>query len=572
MCEPTRRIRTPRARSTPRPGALSRSGAVSLTLAATLAATVLAPRAGWAQGGDPPPVATATAAAEAPDAKGGAEEAAARGKELYRAGKYVEALLEFQRAYAAAPTAALSYNIARCYEQLSQWEEAIKTYERFQTETTVPREKTEAADKIEFLRSKLSSDATSPDARYKAKVENGKKAFARGDYESAIQEFKAAFAIKATPAVLFNVAKSYERLARYEEAIDFYQQYLDLDPNATDRPDVEEVVRRLKKSIRERFQELSVSSDPPGADIYLDDRNTGLQGQTNFRFKVAPGPHTLYVDLNGFEPVKRDFVMPDDKPLALEFQLKKLENVGFLTIDVNVEGARIFIDGAIVGLSPYKQKKSLSEGSHQITIEARGYPRHTQDFTIVREQTLPLQIALEEYSEPVKDETLERWGRNLMLIGIIGGGLGFAGPIVYQKAIMRRSLYDNVGPSTVNWGGEVAAADATYWRGSPKDANGAAKTPITDADLNANFRQNDTKNTLTTIQTISVISGGALAVLGLGFYVYKWVRPSEKREVITADGRALAPSDADAPSPVRITDFGVAPTAEGAAFSLTGSF
>jgi hypothetical protein len=45
---------------------------------------------------------------------------------------------------------------------------------------------------------------------------------------------------------------------------------------------------RLKKSIRERFQELSVSSEPPGADIYLDDRNTGLQGQTNFRFKVVP--------------------------------------------------------------------------------------------------------------------------------------------------------------------------------------------------------------------------------------------------------------------------------------------
>ena len=535
---------------------------LAAAVATSLAALAAAPA--WAQ--DATTTGTAADGAEATSPE--ADAAAERGKALYREGKYVEALLEFQRAYELRPTSALSYNIARCYEQLSQWEEAIKAYERFSSETTSPRERTEAADKIEFLKTKVAGGTNTSDAKYQARIDNGKKAFGRGDYDAAIQEFKAAFELKPTSAVLFNIAKSYERMSRYEEAIDFYKQYLDLDPNTPDRSDVEEQIRRLQKSIRERFQELSVSSNPPGADIYLDDRNTGLQGQTNFRFKVQPGPHTLYLDLNGYEPVKRDFVMPDDKPLALEFELKKLENVGYLTIDVNVDGARIFIDGAIVGLSPYKQQKALPAGEHQVQIEAKGYPRYTQAFTIARDQTLPLAIALEEYDEPVQDATLEKWGRNLILIGVIGGGLGFAGPFAYQQLILRRPLYSHLGPETVSWGDGIAEADATYWRGNPKDGSGAPKAELTDADLTASYRENATKNTLQTIQTVSIIAGSSLAAVGLGFFVYKWVRPDDKQEVITADAQPEPPA---APL-VEITGFGVAPNPDGASFGLMGTF
>ncbi|MCC7385046.1 MAG: PEGA domain-containing protein [Deltaproteobacteria bacterium] len=534
---------------------LSRS-LVALTVA------LLAPAAALAQG-----TATGTATADPAKAKE-AQDAAERAKSLYRDGKFVEALLEFKRAYELVPTAALSYNIARCYEQLSQWDEAIKAYERFMTETTSPRDRTEATDKIEFLKTKISADSSSPDARYKARLDNGRKAFARGDYEAAIEEFKAAFDIKPTSAALFNIAKSYERMGRYEEAIDYFTQYLDLDPNAPDKADIEEQIRRLKKSIRERFQELSVSSEPPGADIYLDDRNTGLQGQTNFRFKAAPGPHTLYLDLNGYEPVKREFVMPDDKPLALEFTLKKLENVGFAVINVNVEGARIFIDGAIIGLTPYKQKKALTAGAHQVTIEAAGYPRYTQDFTVIRDQELPLNIQLEEYSEPVQDETLEKWGRNFILIGLIGGTLGVAAPFAYQKLILRRDLNEHLGPTQVNWGDGVSPDQATYWKGNPKEG-GKIKTDLIDTDINANYRDNPTDGTLSTIQTISIVAGSIFCAAGLGFYVYKWVRDPERKQVVTAD--AGAPSAPSEPA-VEITGLGLSPTEDGAHFGLMGRF
>jgi hypothetical protein len=400
-------------------------------------------------------------------------------------------------------------------------------YERYAKEESEPRDRAEALEKIEILKKKIGAEGGTPDAKYEARIGAGRKAYSRGDYEGAIEEFKAAFDIKANPSALYNIAKSYEKMARYDEAIEHFQQYLDLDPKASDRSDVEETIKRLKKALKEKFQELSVSSDPPGADIYLDDRNTGLQGQTNYRFKVTPGPHQLFLDLNGYEPTKRDFIMPDDKPLALDFKMKKLENVGFIAINIDQDGARIFVDGAIVGLSPYKLKKALTEGPHQVQVEQVGFMRYSQQVTVVREQETPVNVVLEHYNPPIEDETLSKWGRNLMLIGIIGGGLGIAGPFAYQKIILHRDPFTQLGPMTVTSG-----------------MGGTYRGPLATSD--PNYREDSTHKTLKTIQFWSVIGGSVFTAGGLGLYIYKWVRTVPPKPVLAIDDIGIMPTDGGA--------------------------
>jgi tetratricopeptide (TPR) repeat protein len=506
------------------------------------------------------PPATTPGAAATSTAAGNREEAAKhdqQAKAYYKEGKYLEALGEFRKAYDLAPSAALTYNIARCHERLSQYQEALAMYERYAKEETDPRDRAEALDKIETLKRKLGTEASTPDAKYQARIDAGRKAYARGDYEGAIEEFKAAFDLKPNPGALYNIAKSYEKMARYEEAIEHFQQYLDLDPKASDRADVEETIKRLKKALKEKFQELAVSSDPPGADIYLDDRNTGLQGQTNYRFKVTPGPHTLYLDLNGYEPTKRDFNMPDDKPLALDFKMKKLENVGYLEIKVDQDGARIFIDGAIIGLSPYKLKKALTEGPHQIQVEQIGYQRYSQQVNVVHDQTTPVDVLLEKYNAPIEDETLSKWGRNLMLIGIIGGGLGIIGPFAYQKLILHRDPFSQLGPQ------DVSSKPGGTYRG-----------PLTESD--PNYREDSTHKTLRKIQFWSVIGGSVFAAGGLGFYIYKWVRTVPPKPVLAesdeSEGTSRTRFDQTAEATFSISGVGIGPTDSGAAAVVSGSF
>lgn len=492
------------------------------------------PRTGLA---DPPPqTATSTASAEA-------AQHTEIARNLYKDGKYLEALEAFRKAYGLTPTAALTYNIARCHERLSQWQEALAMYERYAKEATDPRDRAEALEKIDALKKRIGADANTPEGRYEARIAAGKQAYGRGDYEGAIEAFKAAFDAKPVAGALFNIAKSYEKMTRYEEAIDFYQQYIDLDPKAPDRGDVEETINRLKKTIRERYQELSVSSDPPGADIYLDDRNTGLQGQTNYRFKVTPGPHTLYLDLNGYEPTKRDFIMPDDKPLALDFKLKKLENVGYLEIKVDQDGARIFVDGAIVGLSPYKVKKALPEGEHQVQVEQPGYLRWSQSVNVAREETTAVEVILQKPAAGLEDETLSKWGRDLLLIGLIGGTLGVVGPYGYQKLILRRDPFSQLGPKDITEG---------TWRGPLK--SGAP-----------GYREDPTHKALYRIQFWSVVGGSTLVAGGLAFYCWKWFRPTPQKPVVAGgDGLEVPP---EVPG-LAITGLGLSPDGLG----LTGTF
>ncbi|MBK8013186.1 MAG: PEGA domain-containing protein [Deltaproteobacteria bacterium] len=464
------------------------------------------------------------------------------GRTYYQAGKYTEALESFKRALDIAPTAALTFNIARCHERLSDWKHAIEWYERYVALETNARDRAEALDKIELLKRQLGPDASTPEGRYEARLQAGRAAYSKGDYETAIEEFKAAFDAVAKSAALYNVAKCYEKMGRYEEGIDYFQQYLELDPNAPDRPDVENTIKRLKKSIMERYQELTVNSNPPGAEIYLDDRNQGLQGQTNFRFKVTPGPHTLFLDLNGYEPIKREFVMPDDKPLALDFEMKELQNVGYATINVDKEGARIFVDGAIVGLSPFRQKKALSAGPHQVTVELAGYERWNEIIIVTKDGTNAVDVRLEKYSAPVSDETLSAWGRNLMLIGIVGGALGVAGPFAYQKLVIKKDLYGDLASRTP---GEI-------YRGPDSK----------------NLRDNSELNTLKKIQTWSIVGGAVFAAGGLTFYCIKWFRP-EPTPPVSADALHRDRNDT---AWVRLTGLTLAPTADGAGLGLTGSF
>jgi tetratricopeptide (TPR) repeat protein len=59
----------------------------------------------------------------------------ARGSAFYDAKSYREALDEFIAAARVKPGPALEYNIARCYDRLEEWANAIKHYELYLAET-----------------------------------------------------------------------------------------------------------------------------------------------------------------------------------------------------------------------------------------------------------------------------------------------------------------------------------------------------------------------------------------------------------------------------------------------------
>jgi tetratricopeptide (TPR) repeat protein len=85
------------------------------------------------------------------------------------------------------------------------------------------------------------------DAEARRVFKEGDKLYAEGDYEGAVTAFEKAYELSKQPALKYNLANAYERLARYQEALDALKEY---EPHAA--PDERDVVRRRLKKLKER--------------------------------------------------------------------------------------------------------------------------------------------------------------------------------------------------------------------------------------------------------------------------------------------------------------------------------
>ncbi len=81
---------------------------------------------------------------------------------------------------------------------------------------------------------------------YKAGVTH----FHAGQFAEAIQEFRAADAIRPSPVLSFDIAQCFEKMADLSNAKSAYQDYLRRAPNADDRQAVEATIASIDQKAR----------------------------------------------------------------------------------------------------------------------------------------------------------------------------------------------------------------------------------------------------------------------------------------------------------------------------------
>lgn len=75
------------------------------------------------------------------------------------------------------------------------------------------------------------------------------------------------------------------------------------------RPMVINLARKIEQRYRERFLvNVELASNPAGANAFVDN---SLVGRTPVIARLAPGPHKVRLELNGYQPWERDFVVQD---------------------------------------------------------------------------------------------------------------------------------------------------------------------------------------------------------------------------------------------------------------------
>ena len=92
-------------------------------------------------------------------------------------------------------------------------------------------------------RAQFTSNAA--DQRALQLYEQGDQAYAEGRYEEAANSFVAAYRLSPRPLLLYNLANAYERLGRYQEAVQSLEQYLP-DAPIDERAVIETRIRNLR--------------------------------------------------------------------------------------------------------------------------------------------------------------------------------------------------------------------------------------------------------------------------------------------------------------------------------------
>lgn len=85
------------------------------------------------------------------------------------------------------------------------------------------------------------------DRHYNAAMES----YRRAEYARAIAEFEAAFAIDAQPMLIFNIAQSYRKAGRLDEALRNYRDYLQRDPSA-EHGHVTELIEQTQRDLERK--------------------------------------------------------------------------------------------------------------------------------------------------------------------------------------------------------------------------------------------------------------------------------------------------------------------------------
>jgi tetratricopeptide (TPR) repeat protein len=111
-----------------------------------------------------------------------------------------------------------------------------------------------AAPAISHADRRVDPEAAAKDREAREHYTQGMRHFDLGEVDDAIKEFRAAYQISAAPGLLFNIAQAYRTKKDYENALQFYKNYLRLQPRAPNRVDVEARVAEMEKLVEQQAQ------------------------------------------------------------------------------------------------------------------------------------------------------------------------------------------------------------------------------------------------------------------------------------------------------------------------------
>ena len=138
---------------------------------------------------------------------------------------------------------------------------------------------------------------------------------------------------------------------------------------------------------------VEITSNVPGADIFIDDKTVGAAGKTPLSQNLSKGKHTFWISAEGYDEVKQVIEVIPNEVTPIKAQLRG-SPVGKLNVTgPGIEDATISVDGKVL-CEHGPCRKSVPQGEHRITVSRPDFKSYERRITIDGKTETQIRVTL----------------------------------------------------------------------------------------------------------------------------------------------------------------------------------
>lgn len=259
----------------------------------------------------------------------------------------------------------------------------------------------------------------------------GADAYQRGEHTSALEHFLLSNRLVPNRNVIFNIARTYEKLEQWADAHRYYVEALRGETAAQTITAITSAIQRISPNVAV----IEVETEPPGATIYFERKDLGARGRTPVPLAVAEGKYRVIVELAGYGPAVVEGVEAKlGGSTRVTVSLTRI--VGRVLAGVEgAQSAEVRVDdelGARACEAPCALE--LPPGSHVLHFVREGFESTPRQIVVVANQTVRTTATMRPLAGSLSVSADERDA----VIEVDGAAMGFTPSVMPNIPVGRR--------------------------------------------------------------------------------------------------------------------------------------
>ena len=159
---------------------------------------------------------------------------------------------------------------------------------------------------------------------------------------------------------------------------------------------------------------VNITSNVPGADIYIDKKSVGVYQKAPFQGNLTPGKHKIWVTAEGYDEYFQEVNIVAGESHAVTATLKG-NPVGYLNVrGEGVEKVAILLDGKVLcARGPCRMP--VPQGTHSITVQRPGYKSYTTELDMQAKTEVTMRARLAP--EPSRKDAVVAYVASAVFLG-----------------------------------------------------------------------------------------------------------------------------------------------------------